>query len=265
MSDTKALFFDIDGTLITSYPYRIPESAQRALKAAQAKGHKIFINTGRTRTLLPSDLKKIGFDGYVCGCGSQVYIDGKLVHSATIPHDLCVKIIEKMRECRIPAVLECSDRLLFDGKGIILTKFLERLRTLSRIDDLSAFGKEESETYTFDKFYTHMTPESDVKIFREFTDPYLTCFEHSSTELEFTQKDYNKATGIQIVLNNLGLTQKDSYAFGDSTNDLPMLKYAGTSVAMGNSSPEILPYCTYQTTNIEDDGIFHALKHFDLI
>lgn len=121
MSNTKALFFDIDGTLLPPYPYHVPESAQRALKAAQAKGHKIFM------------------------------------------------------------------------------------------------------------------------------------------------KDYSKATGIQTVLDCLGLTQKDSFAFGDSSNDLPMLKYAGTSVAMGNSSSEILPYCTYQTTNIEDDGILNALKHFDLI
>ena len=55
------------------------------------------------------------------------------------------------------------------------------------------------------------------------------------------------------------------YAFGDSTNDLLMLQFAGNSIAMGDSDPLILPHCTYQTTNIEDNGIANALKHFHLI
>ena len=67
------------------------------------------------------------------------------------------------------------------------------------------------------------------------------------------------------MLDYYRIDKKDAYAFGDSTNDLPMLKYAKTSIAMGNSNPLILPYCTYQTTPIEEDGIANALKHFHLI
>ena len=72
MSNTKALFFDIDGTLLTAYPHRVPQSAITALKAAQAKGHKLFINSGRTLALIPPIMEELGFDGYVCGCGSQI-------------------------------------------------------------------------------------------------------------------------------------------------------------------------------------------------
>lgn len=265
MSNTKALFFDIDGTLLTAYPHRVPSSTITALKAAQAKGHKLFINSGRTLALIPPLLKEIGFDGYVCGCGSQIYINDKLIYSSSIPHELCVRVVQKMKECHLPAVLECSDRLLFDGSGDVLWEFVDRLRTMTTVDDISTFNKEESENYTFSKFYAHKKPDSDVEKFREFSDLYFTCFEHGSTELEFTLKDCDKASGIRKVLDYLGLSLEDSYAFGDSANDLAMLKYAGTSIAMGNSSPAIVPYCTYQTTDIEEDGIFNALKHFDLI
>ena len=107
--------------------------------------------------------------------------------------------------------------------------------------------------------------DSDIEKFRKFCDEHYACFEHAKGSLEFTQKEYSKATGIQFILDALNLSLEDSYAFGDSNNDLPMLKYAGNSVAMGNCNPEILPYCTYKTTDIEDNGIQNALKHFGLI
>ena len=49
--DQKLLFFDIDGTLLTAYPWTIPDSTQQALKAARKNGHLLFINSGRTYTI----------------------------------------------------------------------------------------------------------------------------------------------------------------------------------------------------------------------
>ena len=48
---TKALFFDIDGTLVSFETHRIPTSTIEALEAAHAKGMKIFIATGRRKPL----------------------------------------------------------------------------------------------------------------------------------------------------------------------------------------------------------------------
>ena len=49
---TKALFFDIDGTLVSFETHRIPTSTIEALEAAHAKGHKIFIATGRPKAII---------------------------------------------------------------------------------------------------------------------------------------------------------------------------------------------------------------------
>lgn len=265
MNNKKALFFDIDGTLLTAHPSYVPDSARQALKKAHANGHKLFINTGRTFAIIPSIIKDMEFDGFICGCGSQIYMDGKLLHSSTIPHELCIETVKAANECKIPGVFECFDKLLYDGRGIVLTKFLEFLSKLTTVEDLSTFSKEEADTYTFAKFLTLATPDSNAKKFREFCDKHFVCFEHEGNAWEFTQKEYSKATGIQFILDRLNLSLEDSYAFGDSNNDLPMLKYAGNSIAMGNCNPDILPYCTYQTTDIEDDGIKNALEHFGLI
>ena len=58
----------------------------------------------------------------------------------------------------------------------------------------------------------------------------------------------------------LGISMQDTVAIGDSTNDLTMLEAAGTSIAMGNSTKQILDMADYVTTDIYEDGIFHALQ-----
>ena len=188
-TNRKLLFFDIDGTLLTPYPWTVPDSARKALKEAHANGHLIFINSGRIYAMIPSIIKEMGFDGYVCGCGSQIYMNDKLLFSSMIPNDLCRETIEKLRQCKVPAFFEHPDKLLY-------------------------------------------------------------C---------------SKATGIQFLAEKLNVSVENTFAFGDSTNDLPMLQYAGNSIAMGHCDPLILPHCTYQTSDILDNGIANALKHFHLI
>ena len=68
----QLLFFDIDGTLLSNATHQIPESALSAIAAAQKNGHLVFINTGRTIRTMPSFLKTLGFDGYLCGCGTRI-------------------------------------------------------------------------------------------------------------------------------------------------------------------------------------------------
>jgi hydroxymethylpyrimidine pyrophosphatase-like HAD family hydrolase len=43
-----------------------------------------------------------------------------------------------------------------------------------------------------------------------------------------------------------------------------MLEYTKESIAMGNSNPVIFDHVTYKTTDINDDGVYNALKHFEL-
>ena len=54
-------------------------------------------------------------------------------------------------------------------------------------------------------------------------------------------------------------------AFGDGENDIDMIRYAGIGVAMGNGIKNLKSAADYITTDIDDDGIENALKHFGLI
>lgn len=264
-NDKKILFFDIDGTLLTPYPFRIPDSARQALKVAQANGHLLFINSGRTRIMIPSYIEELGFDGYVCGCGSQIYMKDELLFSSSIPLELCHEVMKQIRECKYTAFFERPDKIVYDSSYGLVHPAVEHLKKETVMEDFASFDKKEADNFVFYKFLVDAVPESDVERFTHFCKEHFRIFDYKNGTMEITQKECTKATGIRFLLEHLNIPLKNSFAFGDGPNDLPMLKFAGNSIAMGNSDPEILPYCTYQTTHINDNGIKNALEYFGLI
>ena len=75
----KALFFDIDGTLLSDHKKELPESAARVIAQARRAGHLVFINSGRARCLMQEVEAALPVDGYLCGCGTYLEIQGKKV------------------------------------------------------------------------------------------------------------------------------------------------------------------------------------------
>ena len=86
-----ALFFDIDGTILSEKTKEIPKSAIEALLAAQKKGHLLFINTGRTMCSIPAQLKQFMFDGYLCGCGTYLTYHDEVLFTRNIDKKLWLK------------------------------------------------------------------------------------------------------------------------------------------------------------------------------
>ena len=62
-----------------------------------------------------------------------------------------------------------------------------------------------------------------------------------------------------------GLKRSQVMAFGDGENDIAMIKFAGVGVSMGNGKDALKAAAEYVTTSVDDDGIYNALKHFELI
>ena len=70
---------------------------------------------------------------------------------------------------------------------------------------------------------------------------------------------------MKAILEHYGYTKEECMAFGDGGNDKTMLEYAGIGVAMGNAVDEVKEIADYITLSANDDGVYAALKHFDLI
>lgn len=259
----KMIFFDIDGTITQDGTYRIPDSTRRALRLARENGHLLFVNTGRTFVAIDPDVRALPFDGYVTGCGTYIYYRGQQLQAHSLTHEACAELVENLRRWDIPAFFEGNDDLYYDPENPTPDwKYQVLLKNFKK----EAFTHISMESpFVFDKYLIFPRESSQMDAFRAYCQGRFTAIDRGHGMFEMIQSAYSKATGIRYLQDRFQIPLEDCYVIGDSTNDLPMLTYVPNSIAMGNCMKEILPYCSYQTTDIMEDGIYNALRHFHII
>lgn len=121
------------------------------------------------------------------------------------------------------------------------------------------------------KFY----PEENVFAMVVFSTDDVEHMKQEFPELEFNLSnelgyDVNikgnmKAEGVNALVKYLNYPEDEVYAIGDGHNDLSMIKSVKHGIAMGNASAELKAVAEYVTTSVLEDGVYNALKHYNLI
>lgn len=262
MNNKKMVFFDIDGTLITEDTYIIPDSAKAAIKQAQANGHLMFINTGRPPLLLDPMLKELGFDGYVCGCGTYVEYHGEVLYSHEIYPEETKELVKAFREAHCEVIYEGRDVLHAETEN--QNEYIEFC--LKRNADLGVPIVPTGEgNFTFDKFFLAYLDEPAFLALMDKLSGQWEWIDRGPSLAEVVPARHSKASGIQVLMDHLGIPLEQCYVLGDSNNDLPMLEFVPNSIAMGNASDSLKEKVAFVTADIEDDGVAKALKHFEII
>lgn len=268
MSEKKAaLFFDIDGTIISNQTKMIPGSTLQAFERARANGHKIFINTGRTICSIASNIRSIPVDGYLCGCGTQIFYQDRVLMHSTIRKERCKKYIEAMLACNIEGVCEGEEDLYFSGKpykSAGIERVRDHMKSLGLGDDIY-IEDIDNRNIIYDKMLIVVNEDSDAERFFDVISDTLFPIDRRRGTYECVQKKYSKATAIEYMQDYLEFGKEQVYVFGDSSNDLSMFEYADHAVAMGDHDPVLEPYTEYITDTVDEDGIYKAMKYYGLI
>jgi HAD-superfamily hydrolase, subfamily IIB len=258
----KIIFFDIDGTILSHRNFQILSSTKDAIRKAHENGHLTFINTGRTYAEIDEDIKNVGFDGYVCGCGTCIYYHSDVLYHTSIDAETKQSIIRDLQHFDIDAVLEGNSAIYFNSNfenetmRFVYDMYKNRKFNVRTWDDSDI---------VFEKFCIWLNRMQTVTEFRKKYEPLFDFIDRDSYFLEIVPKGCSKATGIEYLLNHLNIPYENAYALGDSANDYSMLRYVKNSIGMGNSEQLILDIVSYVTKDVDEDGVAHALKHFQII
>ncbi len=256
------LFFDIDGTLIDEEKDIVPESAKRALCRAKKNGHLLFLCSGRCKAIIPDEVVGLGFDGMVGGCGTYIEYEGKELFHHKLPRDLQRAIIEDLQTYHIDGVLEGKDCSAFRHDywmPVVKNIFTENGSFTAKTQ---CFWEED---FIFDKMALWYDDSSDMEGFKEKYISQFDFIERDPTFYEVVPRGISKASGMHFVCDRLGIDWKQTIAFGDSANDISMLRCANTSVAMGGGNPILFDMVDYVTSAVMEDGIAKALEYLKLI
>ena len=250
----KALFFDIDGTLLSEITREIPQSALNALKKTAEKGNLTFINTGRTWSELPEELKKLPFSGFLCGCGTYLRQNGEILMHQTIPEKRCEEIPVILKECRIGMILEGTDNVYFPSE---VSRFQEVEQTRAHFAAVGIGLAETAETkgIIYDKFCIVTDAQSDIeRMYREFEQEF-DIMDRRGGVYELVPHGCSKGTAVDYALKQFQLEKEDAYVFGDSSNDLTMFRCGAHTIALGKHDEILDPYTEYVTDTVERDGV----------
>ena len=258
------VFFDIDGTIVDNETQIIPESTAEAIRLLRKNGHLPVVNTGRPYGQIDPRVRAMDFAGWVCACGMEVILDGQFLHKDYPTEELCRFIIDACRRHRMLIQAESETELFYDGD---LTYTPAPLREADRLakKGIHVVAYQQVENCRFIKFVTHENADSNRAGFLEEITPYYDGIVHRGTMIEYIKKGNTKANGMARILSALNISREQTFAIGDSENDLTMFSMAGTTICMGDGMEKLKEKADYITDPVLEDGIFNALKHFGLI
>ena len=256
----KAVFFDVDGTLLSQKQGKVPISTRRALRRIRKKGIKIFIATGRHMIELSKlPVMEIPFDGYLTLNGNLILDENKKAYAGTpISADEVEVLSGIFRAKKIPFVMISSDKRYINYVDDVVVE--TQASTHGTIPDIGTVSD-----YDGEKIYQCIAfvQDRERKVLDEILDE-CSITSWNPTGIDIVARGSGKAAGIAQFIEEQGLDRSEIMAFGDGENDIEMLKYAGIGVAMGNAGDAVKAAADYVTDSVDENGIENALKHCGL-
>jgi hydroxymethylpyrimidine pyrophosphatase-like HAD family hydrolase len=251
----KAIFLDIDETLITKLQGPFPDDVEQ-IEEAHLRGHKIFLSTGRSLGHIPRALREAPWlDGIIAGAGAQVIMGDKTLYHKWVPAEIlpsiCAFYFGQDKFCVFEGVegvygINLPERYARGGEILPITREDDFLVKYSGavISKLTIGGA---------------VSDAEQKLLGDYF--HLNVF---GNYFEGILLGESKAKGMSIALKALNIPRRNSIAIGDSKNDIDIICAAGLGIAMGNASDELKALAGAITGDCGKGGVGQAIKKFVL-
>lgn len=253
MHDIKAIFLDLDGTLLTS-DKRIDDKDKNTLICCLNQGIKIILISGRPIFYVESIAKQIDPRVMCMGYNGAYFRDSCL----EINQCISAKHLQQIRE-------------LLDAYSI-QKYYLKGLHAIYSSDMDQRFIYKEVPTYLYTKeekidahIYKILIVDSRLDVlegFKKQVQDFVSVTSSHISSLDIMDKSVNKGNAINALMQTYKWNQDNLMAFGDSLNDIDMFEHVKYSIAMGNGMDVIKEKAWDITTSNDENGITLAIKKY---
>ena len=278
--EVKAVFFDIDGTLVNDRK-SVLKSTKEAIKIVKEQGVLVGVATGRGPFFVKDLMDDLDLDFAVTYNGQYIFNKDRVLFASPIDKGSLRQIISYAKANQKEIAMGTrqavvGSRIMSFGLSPLsqlvsrfVPKFLTRTisNSFNRMVSKAVPQKEEDLLDLINQpvyqVLMLMTPEESNQAATELD--HLKFTRSNPFAADIINQGNSKLEGIRRVGKEYGFDLNQVMAFGDSDNDLEMLAGVGMSVAMGNGSSSVKEVAKHITTSNQEGGIHKALEYFGVL
>lgn len=267
----RLIAFDLDYTLLRTGG-ALSDFTAETLKFAAERGIELAPATGRGVCEMGDLLEKIP-SRYVISVNGAVIFDRKEngnIYEVLPEKEDCLRelqlaeslgaYVEAYSGDKIYTSEYCHKNSIELGLAPDQHKLFYDTRTV--VPSLYPFMKERESILKVDAVFK--SEAERIEKSKQFSMDGLSSTSAFPNGLEFTAVNAHKGSGLRALSEILGISRDEVMSIGDGLNDVPMLSFAGVSVAMGNAVDEAKAAAKYITLDNDSDGAAHAIRKFAL-
>lgn len=270
----RLVFMDLDDTFV-SPDKTITADNPRALDLAHERGVGVVPCTGRSAAGIPDELASHPSVRYAVCAGGAVIYDlraNEVLRELAIEKDLMLDLYGAVRDLPVTfdvladgVVRTPRDRWPLLDRIAVSEPTRQQVKSV-RVPYDGTVEELVSGAGSVGRVNIFYLTEKDRKAVWDAVDarPALCRSSSLPCNVEVTRADATKGTALLWLCERLGVSPEDTVAFGDSTNDVPMLLVAGDGVAMANACPECLAAADHVTASCSESGVARYLENLFL-
>ncbi|WP_297205603.1 Cof-type HAD-IIB family hydrolase [uncultured Brachyspira sp.] len=258
----KLIATDLDGTLLNNNS-EISNYNKKVLKKLMNNGIEIIFSTGRPfegmkryKDIIENDNHSIVFNGAIIADSNGDFIYNKPINKDTAMY--IIDIYNKYKHKDIYLHVYSGNQYIVSEEDIYFKRYIEK----ENITD-TVIGLDNAKDFYFSKMlfigerYILETIQDEVKnnIKADIS------FSHTNF-LEILAYGINKGSALKWLCDIKGIKREEIVAFGDNYNDIEMLKYAGTGVAVENAEGDVKKNADYICLRNDENGVGKFLEKF---
>ena len=248
----KAAFFDIDGTLLSFTTHRVSAGTIRAFDRLHRAGVRTFLSTGRPEVLIPK--MPVTFEAKITMNGGLVFTSNEVLFSNPIPNDELQSWLDIAKDKHLCTMIFTKNNMFLAQPNEVGIKLRNQLEfEMPPVVELDSLRKE-----TAYQIIAIMPGEMDNTVGKMLPHCRLPRWHPYFTDI--VAFDNSKARGMEAICQHYGILQEETIAFGDGANDIEMLEWAGSGIAMGNADEGVKKHANMVTTDVDNEGIENAVN-----
>ncbi len=269
----KLIALDLDFTTLDSKG-KLPEDNKKALERAIDADVNVVVASGRCHSALPDEVTRIeGIQYAISSNGARIkdLRTDECIYSNCIAPEVIRRVKDIVEEHGYDIEVFTDGRAYMERKtweavrdGIITYRRVDYIvNTRNPVDDVLGFMMDHADAIeNINFFFEDLSKKPEIgKVLSQLEDnaTLTTSFDHN---WEIGGKTTSKARALEELGKILGVEREEMMSFGDSPNDIPMIKAAGIGVAVGNAKDSVKEAADYVTLSNDEAGVARAVEMF---